>query len=278
MDIFNVVTSSINSLKRNPKLLLPSFILVIFAVVVMAALSGLFLRAIPGQVTSNHQLYSRLVLAVTSIAPVLILFAFIVFLAVVLVKGMYIDLSYNLRKFPKRPSLRHSFRMAMFRYKDLLEFEVIVAIVYLVLVLILLGPLFLLAQGSIIIPYLNGLAITSSALFSFLLAALVLIAVFAVLSLAALILLWLGPCVVVLDGKGAKEALMASVSIGKKEPLRIFGILVIAYLISAAAMLVSRWLQAIPVLGVIISFIIGIGVMSFIELIAPMYYLAFHKK
>ena len=155
MDIFNVVTSSINSLKRNPKLLLPSFILVIFAVVVMAALSGLFLRAIPGQVTSNHQLYSRLVLAVTSIAPVLILFAFIVFLAGVLVKGMYIDLSYNLRKFPKRPSLRHSFRMAMFRYKDLLEFEVIAAIVCLVLVLILLGPLFLLAQGSIIIRILR---------------------------------------------------------------------------------------------------------------------------
>ena len=143
---------------------------------------------------------------------------------------------------------------------------------------ILSGSFFLLAQSSIIIPYLNGSAITSSALFSFLLAALVLMAVFAVLSLAALILLWLGPCVVVLDGKGAKEALMASVSIGKKEPLRIFGILVIAYLISAAAMLVSRWLQAIPILGVIISFIIGIGVMSFIELIAPMYYLAFHKK
>lgn len=278
MDIFNIVADSLKALKKHPKLLFPALMLTLFAIVVAYVASWLFLSAIPGQVMSNHQLYSRVTLALTRIAPVMALILLVVFLAGVLAKGMYVDLCYNLRKYPKRPSLRHSFKVALSRYKDLLLYEVAVTITFLVILLITAGPLFILANGTIIQPYLSGTTISSQSYLNFSGLLILSLIVFVVLYIAASLLLWLGPAIVVLDSADAKRALTTSISIGKKEPFRIFGTIVIAYFIVAIALFLSRILQAVPFLGVIFSFIISMGIAAFIELVAPMYYLSFHKR
>ena len=100
----------------------------------------------------------------------------------------------------------------------------------------------------------------------------------AILYIVASLLLWLGPPIIVLDAADARRALSMSVNLGRREPFRIFGTIVIAYFIVAIALFLSRILQAIPFLGVILSFIISIGIAAFIELVAPMYYLSFHKR
>ena len=278
MDIFNIVTDSLKSLKRHPKLLFPALILTLFAIIVAYAASHLFLSAIPGQVLSNHQLYSRIALALTRVAPTLALIFLLVFLAGVLVKGMYVDLCYNQRKYPKRPSLRHSFKVALSRYKDLLVYEIAVALVFLALLLITIGPILLLANSTIIQPYLSGTAISSQSYINLSGLLVIMLVVLAILYIAASILLWLGPPIIVLDATDAKRALEMSINLGKKEPFRVFGTIVIAYLVVAIAIFLSRILQAIPFLGVILSFIISIGIAAFIELVAPMYYLSFHKR
>ena len=278
MDIFNIAADSLKALRKHPKLLFPALMLTLFAIVVAYGASLLFLSAIPGQVLSNHQLYSRVTLALTKVAPVLALISLLVFLAGVLVKGMYVDLCYNLRKYPKRPSLRHSFKIALSRYKDLLVYELAVALVFLAILLVILGPMLLLANSTIIQPYLSGTAISSQSYINISGLLVISLVVLAVLYIAASLLLWLGPPIIVLDAADAKRALSMSVNLGRREPFRIFGTIVVAYFIVAIALFLSRILQAIPFLGVILSFIISIGIAAFIELVAPMYYLSFHKR
>ena len=278
MDIFNIVADSLKALKKHPKLLFPALMLTLFAIVVAYLASSLFLSAIPGQVLSNHQLYSRVATALTRVAPVIALILLVVFLAAVLIKGMYVDLCYNLRKYPKRPSLRHSFRVALSRYKDLLVYELAVTAVFLIILLITAGPLFILANSTIIQPYLSGTAINSQSYINFSGLLILSLIVFACLYLVASLLLWLGPPIVVLDTADTRRAIIASITLGKREPFRIFGTIVIAYFVVAIALFLSRILQAIPILGAIVSFIISMAIVAFIELVAPMYYLAFHKK
>ena len=278
MDSFNIAADSLKSLKRHPKLLFPALMLTLFAIMVAYAASSLFLSAIPGQVLSNHQLYSRVTTALTRVAPVLLLISLLVFLAGVLVKGMYVDLCYNLRKYPKRPSLRHSFKIALSRYKDLLVYEIAVDLIFLVILIVTLGPILLLANSTVIQPYLSGIAISSQSYTSLSGLLVISLVVLAILYIVASLLLWLGPPIIVLDAADARRALSMSVNLGRREPFRIFGTIVIAYFIVAIALFLSRILQAIPFLGVILSFIISIGIAAFIELVAPMYYLSFHKR
>jgi len=278
MNIFDVVLSSLVAIKKNPKFLFPALVFVLFGVVVLSVLSALFLNSIPGQVIAAHQLYARVVLAITRLIPFIILVGIIVFLAGVVVKGMYIDLCHNWKRFPKKPSLRKSFGVALSRYKDLLIFELISIVAELVVAVVVLGPLLYLTLNSIVYPYLNGVAISGASFSGLSLITTVLIVLYAVLTIAVTILLWLGSTIVVLDHSDAVSALKESIRIGNKEALRILGVLVVAYLLVFIALLISRAFQAIPFVGVIISFIITIGIMTFIELIAPMYYLTFHKN
>ena len=81
-----------------------------------------------------------------------------------------------------------------------------------------------------------------------------------------------------LDHSDAISALKESIRIGKREPLRILGVLVVSCLLVVIALLISRAFQLIPYVGVIISFIITIGIVTFIAIIAPTYYLTYHKK
>ena len=278
MNIFNIVADSLKALKRHPKLLFPALMLSLFAIIVAYVASHLFLSAIPGQVLSNHQLYSRVTLALTRVAPLLALISLLVFLAGVMVKGMYIDLCYNLRKYPKRPSLRHSFKVALSRYKDLLVYEIAVTLAFLLLLLVTLGPIFLLANSTIIQPYLSGTAISSQSYINLSGLLVIMLVALAILYIAVSVLLWLGPPIIVLDAADAKRALSMSINLGKKEPFRIFGTIVASYFVVAIALFLSRILQAIPFLGVILSFIFSIGIAAFIELVAPIYYLSFHKR
>ena len=278
MDIFNVSVSSLKAIRKNPKFLFPSLLLVLFGIVVLWVLGLLFISSIPGQVAGSHQLYTRITTAITRIVPFIAMVGIIVFLAGVAVKGMYIDLCHNWKRFPKKPSLRKSFKVAISKYKELLVFEVIAVIAEAILALVILGPLVYMAQNSIIYPYLNGIIISGPSFLGFSIVAAILICLYIILAIVASILLWLGSSIVVLDNSDAISALKASITIGKREMPKIFGTLVMAYIIVAIALFISRILQLIPFIGVIISFLISIGIMAFIELLAPMYYLNFHKK
>lgn len=278
MDIFTVVLSSLKAIRKNPKFLLPAFFFVLFGVVVALILSAIFLNAIPGQVTASHQLYARIALAITKLVPFAVLAGIIIFLAGIGVKGMYIDLCLNWKRFPKRPSLRKSFNVAVSRYKDLFVYEAIALAIEAAVALVILGPLIYVTQNSIIYPYLNGIVISGQSFIGFSLVALMLIILYAILAITVTILLWLGSSIVILDHSDAISALRESIRIGKAEWLKILATLVLAYIVVAIALLVSRAFQIIPVIGIIISFIISIGIMTFIELVAPMYYIGFHKK
>jgi hypothetical protein len=278
MNIFDVVLHSLSAIKKNPKFLVPALVFVLFGIVVLSVLGSIFLNSIPGQVMAAHQLYARVVMAMTRLVPFAVLAGIMVLSAGVLVKGMYIDLCYDLKRFPKRTSLRKSFKAVLPRYKDLLIFEVMALVAELIIALIILGPLVYLAQNSIINPYLNNVVISGSSFFGISVIATALVVLYAVLAVALTILLWLGSSIVMLDHSDAVTALKESVRIGRREMLRIFGFLVVSYLLVAIALLISRAFQIIPYAGVIISFIITIGIMTFLELLAPMYYLTFHKN
>ena len=278
MNIFDVVLHSLRAIWKNPKFLFPALLFVLFGIVVLGVSSSLFLNSTPSQVIAVQQLYARVVLEITKLIPFVAIVGIIVFLAGIVVKGMYIDLCNDWRKFPKKPSLRKSFKVAMARYKDLLVFEVIALVAELAVAVITIGPLIYLAQNSIIYPYLNNMVISGPSFFGLSIITTVLTVLYVVLAIVVTILLWLGSSIVILDHSDAISALKESIRIGKREALRIFSVLVASYLLVIIALLISRAFQVIPFVGVIISFIITIGIITFIELIAPMYYLTFHKN
>ncbi len=277
MDIATVVVSSLRAIRRHPRFLVPALFYLIFALGISAVLSSLFLSAIPGHVAAQNQLQTRVGTAFAKIAPIAVVIGVILFLVGIAVKGTYISMVQDQKRL-KKLSIRRSFEVAVSRYWSLFAFEVISVVAELVVAAIFLVPLIYLAEGAIIYPYLNKIAISGPSFLGFSAAALVLLLLYFIFAIIVTILLWLGSSIVVIEGSGAAASLKRAVAIGKSDFMRIFGTLAIAYLISAIALLVSRAFQIIPVIGVLVSLIITIGIMAFVEVLAPMYYLDFHKK
>jgi len=284
MDTFDVIGDSFNAIKQHPKYVIPAilFSIVFLAGAVLIVVSLIF-GASHSSITSGswlplslHNIKAELPVIFSALLPALIPFIIVIFLLGVLIKGTYIDLAFKSKN--KKASILESMHVAVSRYAPLLAYEIVVAIMDLAIAAIFIVLILHFGYNSVIMPYLNNIAISPSAFIGFVTAAIILGIVYVVVSVAISILFWLGPSIIVLDNKGFRQALAASFNTGKKDAIRIFIVMLLAGVIAGVAIDIASLLRVIPILGAAIEFIVNVVVMAFVQLLAPAYYLRFYKK
>ncbi len=276
MEIFDVIISSLKTMKGHPKFVLPTVLVLVLALALGLAFTFLAianLSAIHAHAAlSVSALLSVLKTMVPSIALLIIIFFFIG----ILIQGVYISLCS--KRNAKNVSLSQAFGAAAGRYRDLLGFGIIAAAISLAAAAAFLLPVAYIGYNSLLLPYLNNVHVSASSAIGFAIVALVMLVLYAVAIATISVLLFAGAPLVMLKGRGPVQALRESYAIGRKDFVNILILLIANAILIGAIELVGSIFQTIPILGAVIYVAISIFVSSYSMLIPPMYYLTFCKK
>ncbi len=275
MEGIDVLSNTYAALKKHPIYILPQLIFTILLVLMILAIALPLSSSLIAQNITNNTSSS---VAVTALAtsfvatlPDFLVVGVIMFLAIVLLNGMYIDLVSKWKN--ASASLSESVNVTLSRFVDLFLYYILIFVIEAAILFIVFAP----SIG----PFLNAIASPlSAASTAWIGASLGLLgsaAVCVVIGVILAPLFFTAPVIIMLENKGPITALKESIAIGRKDFLGILGVLVVfvvAYLIIAGA---ANAIAVIPVVGPLLNIVVSIFLPILTFVTAPMYYVTFVK-
>lgn len=278
MSVVDVYKKSFDILKQNPKIVLPyiAYFIAIVVIEVIIFLSVGLLGAASGGAAA--------LLGSGSFVGALALLGIIAALLSVLMSGTYLAIAgqgYDSGKV----TLGAAFDVSKRRFVPLLGYTVIVIVIALVILVPFiavgwsslrdLGSGF----GSVLSSGASGL--TASSLTPLILLGFRVLSLFIIYILVAgivSIFYYTGTAIIVLDNKGAVEALKQSIGIGRTRFVQIVGLYLLGLVIGICFAVVYVVLLIIPILGIILAYLLQFFFASWISMIPAVYYLNEIKK
>ena len=276
MEGIDVLSNIYTALRKHPIYFLPQLIFTILLVLMILAValplsSSLIAQNITNS-TSSSAAVTALATSFVATLPDFLVVGVIMFLAIVLFNGMYIDLVSKWKN--ASASLSESVNATISRFVDLFLYYLLISVIEAAIFFIVFAP----SIG----PFLNAIGSPSSAASTAWIGAglglLGSAAVCVVLSVILVPLFFTAPVIIMLENKGPIKALRESIAIGRKDFFGILGVLVVfvvAYLIIAGA---ANAIAVIPVVGPLLNLVVSMFLPILSYLIAPMYYVTFVKK
>jgi hypothetical protein len=261
--VLNVLTDSWEIIRKQPTVLIPYTVIAILLIAVIgAAAVVLLVPSLIGIGAGGHSLSANQVIT-TIVGPV----ATTVGVAVVigffigaLLNGIYISLASQAKK-GKKISFGTAFIAARKAYIRLLEVQLVTLIIYAVIALVILSPLLLRSLG----PIFSGA-----------------IGAYTILVFAAAIILWLASMflflpsvIVVLENKGAWDAIKKSISVVGKRFWSVLKLYLALIGIGIVYSIVVGIIGLVPFIGAIITFIVAIVYATWNLLLPAIYYMDF---
>ena len=279
MEGIDVASNIFTMLKNHPKVLVPQVVYLIIVIILALALLvpplasiGASMNSTAPNTPTGAAAMAFVFSTLAQLIPQLIVLVIISALFGLILQGMYIDMATKWQS--KDFSLSDSFGVAVSRYLHLFIFLIILTVIEAVIVFVLFSPtiytVYNIATSSAAPPPTQVLQIVAGALVS------ILLGFVAFVILAPL--LFTAPSMIVIDRKGAIEALKSSIALGKKDFFGIIGVLFIAACVYAVFYVLIILLDLLPYIGVVLTLILSLILSAFLYSLAPMYYITFGKK
>ncbi|MCL4365590.1 hypothetical protein M1590_04695 [Candidatus Marsarchaeota archaeon] len=274
MDIFNIITYSINAIRKHPKFLLPTII-----VTILGTIAGLILAAyiitsptLLHRATTLSDALSAFPLVIQKIMPALAIFVVIFFFIGAFVQGTYVMLCSKWRS--KEVSIKWAFGATSSRYMDLLLFSILIFAISAALIAIFLLPAAYIGFSA----FSGGANTPPMVLLGTIFLMILLILLFAIAAVIVSVFLFVSIPLILLKRRGPLQALKESYAICRKDFANILVLLIANAILIGAIEVVGSMFQVIPIIGTIIYIIISIFVSSYSQMIPTMYYIEIYKK
>ncbi len=272
MDIFDVCASSVKAILNQPKALIPALLLV---AVYMVALATIALSMINSFAVAGSGIIASLGNGISASALIIGVWIVVLLCLDTLVRGAYVHLCYQFGS--RKISLRRAFGASLKKYFALLGYECVYGAAWLLVFLMFISVL-LYSWGLIFGSGAGGHAATHLALD---LGVLTIDAIVFLLWIVVEVLVsgvfWLGPSLIVLGKRDVARALHDGLRIFVNEWGNIIGTFVIAWVFVVCAGIVGGLVGFVPILGIVAYFAVLIGIVAFYSIVAPMYFINFHR-
>lgn len=266
MSITTPIVNSYNIVRNQPKVVVPYLL---FAI----------LFAIIGVVVFVLLILSYLGTAGPSSVPLGTIIAFVVVAGILgivggaIMDGTYISMAAQGLK--GKITIRTAFDNAMNKLLSLLGVTLLIAVVS---VAAIGGISVIFGIGTLIATFSNISSMSHAALIAAFLSLIPFFIVVIIVGGVLTIFFYLATVLVILENKGAVDALITSINLGAKNFVTILIFLVVVFVISILASLIFAVINLIPIIGQIITFILGLFLYSWNFMLPTMFYFEYIKK
>ncbi len=192
----------------------------------------------------------------------------------VLLAGMYIDMARQGAR--GKVSLNAAWEVAVSRFWQLLLLEIIIAVIFIVIALVIAAGSGVFSQLSTLLPLITSNTLANQSSISTLAPVLARLGEFLVLLIIVMVVvsifLYQANVVVVLEKRSATDALNRSIEIGKKNFFSILLFFILIFILSLIFFIIFGLLSRIPIIGVVILLVAEMFFSAWVAMLPTMFY------